>query len=286
MVPFHKIMEQLPQPQPVPQPQTAQPQQPGAPQTLGQRIKQFFAPLLVALAAAGKFILPILKFGWPLLKMGGFMFLSVWVYARIWGWAFAVGFVVLIFIHECGHLIAARLVGLKVGLPVFIPFMGALIALKEAPRNAWIEAIVGIGGPLLGTAGAAVALGCYYVTGNPFFAALAYVGFLINLFNLIPVVPLDGGRIVSAISPWLWVIGLVILIPYIIIHASGFSIIIILLVLLSFRRIVALFRPRSPEQQRYFECTPSQRATMAILYFGLLAGLMYGMVFARTIAES
>src|SRR5580704_5689497 len=109
-----RIMEQLPQPQPLPQPRTAQPQpaqpqQPGARPTLGERIKKFFAPLLVALAAAGKFILPALKFGWHLLKMGSLMFLSIWAYAMLWGWPFAVGFVVLIFVHECGHLIAARL---------------------------------------------------------------------------------------------------------------------------------------------------------------------------------
>ncbi len=123
-------------------------------QTFGQRVKQMLAPIAVALAAAGKWVLPVLKFGLPLLKMGGFMFVSLWAYAMFYGWPFAAGFILLIFIHEMGHLIAARMVGLKVGLPVFIPFMGAVIALKEAPRNAWIEAIVGIGGPLLGSLGA------------------------------------------------------------------------------------------------------------------------------------
>ena len=95
------------------------------------------------------------KFLLPFLKTGLTMLVSIWAYAMVWGWQFAVGFVLLIFVHECGHLIAAKMVGLKVTTPAFIPFVGALITLKEAPRNAWIEAQVGIGGPLLGAAGAA-----------------------------------------------------------------------------------------------------------------------------------
>jgi Zn-dependent protease len=111
-----------------------------------------------------------------------------------------VGFVVLIFVHECGHLIAAKRLGLRVGAPVFIPFMGAFIALKDAPRNAWIEAQVGIGGPLAGAAGSAVCYGIYQYTGNELFKGLAYSGFFLNLFNLAPIGFLDGGRIVTALS--------------------------------------------------------------------------------------
>src|SRR5713226_5735059 len=146
-----------------------------------QRLKKLVAPLGVAVALCVKFfaklkfiLLPALKLLPVLLKTGGTMLLTIWVYAVMWGWWFAVGFVLLIFVHECGHLVAARRLGLKVGAPVFIPFLGAFIALKEAPRNAWIEAQVGIGGPLLGTVGAVFCYGLYLVTGNPFFSALAY----------------------------------------------------------------------------------------------------------------
>src|SRR5208337_4261335 len=124
-------------------------------QTFKQRVKQIFAPILVALAALGSKLGVLLKVGLPLLKMGGSMIFMAWVYARFYGWQFAVGFVVLIFIHEMGHLIAARLVGLEVSLPLFIPFLGASILMRSMPRNAWMEAIVGIGGPLLGSLGAA-----------------------------------------------------------------------------------------------------------------------------------
>src|SRR5256712_3497607 len=139
-----------------------------------QKIKKLFAPLAVVGALCFKFfaklkfiILPALKFLPMILKTGGTMILSIWFYAMIWGAWFAVGFVLLIFVHECGHLLAAKKLGLKVGAPVFIPFMGAIIALKDAPKNAWIESQVGIGGPVLGTICGAVCPGVYLITGNP-----------------------------------------------------------------------------------------------------------------------
>jgi Zn-dependent protease len=260
-------------------------------QTFGQRVKQLLAPVLAALATAGKWVPVLLKFGFPMLKMSAGLLISLWFYARFFGWQFAVGFLLLLFIHEMGHLIAARMVGLKVSLPVFIPFMGAVILLKDMPPNAWIEAIVGIGGPLLGSAGALAVTGCYYFTGNHLFLALGYTGFFLNLFNLVPIIPLDGGRIVSAISPWLWVVGLVIIVPYLILRSSvggflnsGISFVILLIVLSSFRRVLAVFRNRrSPGMMRYYECTPAQRWTMALLYFSLLGSLYVGMEYIKTI---
>src|SRR5436190_15272527 len=180
----------------------------------GQKLKRAFVPLGILGVLLLKFkalLIPVLKFFPVLLKTGGTMFLSIWLYAQEWGWWFALGFVLLIFVHECGHLLAAKRVGLKVGAPVFIPFMGAFIALKEAPRNAWIEAQVGIGGPLLGTVGAVVCYGLYELTGERLLVALAFSGFFLNLFNLAPVGFLDGGRIVTALSPWLWLVGIAII---------------------------------------------------------------------------
>jgi Zn-dependent protease len=250
--------------------------------TLGQRVKQMFAPIGVAILAGWKWVVLVLKFGLPFLKVGGTMLISVWVYSMAFGWKFALGFVLLIFVHEMGHLIAAKMVGLKVGLPMFIPFVGAMIALREAPRNAWIESIIGIGGPILGSIGAAACVGLYFLTGYPIFMALAYSGFLINLFNLIPIVPLDGGRIVTAISPWLWVVGLAILLPYLFIYVRGpFMLVALFIVVMSFPRVMALFRRRTAAQMRYFECTPTQRAVMAVMYFGLVFLLYIGMGYVR-----
>src|SRR5881394_1652172 len=254
-------------------------------ETFWNRTKKAFGPVAVVGVVIAKFfaklkffILPALKFLPLLLKSGGTMLLMIWVYTMMWGWKFAVGFVILLLIHECGHLIVAKKFGLKVGAPVFIPFMGAFIALKEAPRNAWMEACVGIGGPLLGSLGALVcnALGEFF--GAPIFIGLAWFGYFLNLFNLTPVGMLDGGRIVTALSRWLWLPGFALLLWF------GWkfpNFVIWLIVLLSLPRIYSLFRKRTEEEQRYFEVTSSQRWTMSILYFGLIAVLIFGMHVAQ-----
>jgi len=241
--------------------------------TFGQKLKKFFGPIGVAFVICLKFIGKF-KFLLPFLKTGGSMIFMIWVYAMTWGVWFAAGFVLLIFVHECGHLIAAKRLGLKVGAPVFIPFMGAFIALKEAPRNAWIEAQVGIGGPLLGTLGAAVCELIYFATGNLMFRSLAYTGFLLNLFNLAPVGFLDGGRIVTALSPWLWLVGFAVMIGLTILHPN---LILILILVFSAPRIFFLFRRKTEAELRYFEVTPGQRWAMAAMYFGLIALLVWGM---------
>ena len=137
------------------------------------RIKRMLAPLgvagvlIVKFLAKIKFILPVL------LKTGGSMLITVWFYAMVWGWKFAVGFVILIFLHECGHLIVAKKFGLKVSAPMFIPFFGAFILLNEAPRNAWMEACVGIGGPMFGSLAAFLCHLAGIHLGVPLFIALA-----------------------------------------------------------------------------------------------------------------
>ncbi len=193
------------------------------------------------------------------------------------GWTFAFGFVLLLFVHECGHLIVARKLGLKVGAPVFIPFIGALIALKDAPRNAWIEAQVGIGGPFLGTIGGVTCYALYFVTGQTIFIALAVSAFILNLFNLAPIGFLDGGRIVTALSPWMWVIGTAVMVWLLITH---FNFLILLILIFSFPRLMFLFRPKTEEEKRYFEVTPAQRLIMGSLYFGLIAFLALGLALA------
>src|SRR5438067_958496 len=230
------------------------------------RIKKALGPVAVVGVVIAKFfaklkffILPALKFLPLLLKSGGTMLLMIWVYTMMWGWKFAVGFVLLLLIHECGHLIVAKKFGLKVGAPVFIPFM---------------EACVGIGGPMLGSIGALVCNSIGEFTDIPIFFALAWFGYFLNLFNLTPVGMLDGGRIVTALSRWLWLPGFAVLLWF------GWkypNFIIWLIVLLSLPRIYSLFRKRTEEEQRYFEVTPSQRWIMSILYFGLIAVLIFGM---------
>lgn len=169
----------------------------------------------------------LLKAGKPIWTM----LLSVGAYALVAPWTFAIGFVLLLFVHEMGHVLAARRKGLPVSAPVFIPFLGALILLKRNPKDAATEAYIGIGGPILGTVGAFV---CYFIgwwTGLEIWYALAYIGFLLNLLNLMPIHPLDGGRIVTAVSRWMWLIGVVIG-PFIIWKFGGFIFIFIWLLFL------------------------------------------------------
>jgi Zn-dependent protease len=249
------------------------------------RLKKAFGPVAVVGVLIAKFfaklkfiLFPLLKFLPVILKSGGTMLISIWIYATIFGWQFAVGFVLLMFVHECGHLLVARKFGLKVSAPVFIPFMGAFILLKDAPRNAWMEASVGIGGPLLGSLGALVCHSMGQMFDAPTLIALASTGYFLNLFNLLPVGFLDGGRIVTALSRWLWLPGLALLLWF------GWrypNFIVWLMVLLSLPRVFSLFRKRTEEEARYFEVTPSQRWTMSILYFGLIAILALGMHMAH-----
>ncbi|QQZ60227.1 site-2 protease family protein [Paenibacillus sonchi] len=156
----------------------------------------------------GKAIISLLKLGkiaGPLISM---MF-SIWAYALIYPWQFAIGFVLLLFVHELGHVIAAKRIGLPVSAPLFIPFLGALITMKKQPLDAKMEAYVAFGGPVLGSAGAAVVFAFAYYYHSPLLYSLAYVGFLLNLINLLPIHPLDGGRIATAVTRWLWLVGLI-----------------------------------------------------------------------------
>src|ERR1700726_3900778 len=254
-------------------------------ETLWSRVKKALAPLTVIGVMIAKFcaklkffILPALKFLPILLKSGGTMLLMIWVYTAMWGWKFGVGFVLLLLVHECGHLIVAKKFGLKVSAPMFIPFVGAFIALKEAPRNAWMEACVGIGGPMFGSLAALLCHAGGIQFGAPLLIALAWSGYFLNLFNLAPVGMLDGGRIVTALSPWLWLPGFALLVWF------GWkypNFVVWLMVFLSLPRIVSLFRKRTEEEKRYYEVTPMQRCTMSILYFGLIATLLFAMHLAQ-----
>jgi Zn-dependent protease len=146
-----------------------------------------------------KLFAPIVALGFLVLKFGAFtikflgIFISVGGYALIWGWQFAVGFVLLILVHELGHYVVAKRQGLSPSLPVFIPFLGAYVALKDAPFDPWRNLFVSAAGPIAGGLGA---LGVWFAgeaLDSRFLIALAYSGFMLNLLNLIPVRPFDGG---------------------------------------------------------------------------------------------
>ena len=161
-------------------------------------IAKFAAKIKVVLL-----LLPKLK----ILTTSGTMLVSVAAYSLIWGWKFALGFVALLFVHEMGHVIQLRREGVEASAPVFIPFLGAAVGAKSLGGNALAEARVGLAGPVLGSLGAAACIPIAVATGNEFWKALAFTGFFLNLFNLLPVVPLDGGRAMAAMAPWMWFAG-------------------------------------------------------------------------------
>jgi Zn-dependent protease len=128
------------------------------------------------------------------------MLASIGAYWALWGWPFAVGFVLSIYVHEMGHVSALRRYGIRASAPMFIPFVGAFVRLRESLHGDWENAIVGLAGPLWGLAAAVATYITYLVTGAPIFAAIAHTAAWINLFNLLPVWQLDGGRGFSAMS--------------------------------------------------------------------------------------
>src|SRR5215211_1587654 len=143
-----------------------------------------------------------------ILTTSGSMLVSVAAYSLIWGWKFAVGIVLLLLVHEMGHVIQLRREGIEASAPVFIPFLGAAVWAKSLGDDAAAEARVGLAGPVLGTLGAAALVPVALATDGDFWRALAFTGFFLNLFNLLPVVPLDGGRAFAALAPWMWFVGL------------------------------------------------------------------------------
>ncbi len=216
-------------------------------------------------------LLPKLK----ILATSASMLVSIGAYTLIWGWRFAVGFVLLLLVHEMGHVFQLRREGIKASAPMFIPFVGALVAMKELPKDAAAEARVGLAGPVLGSLGALVPLGIYALTGNELFQALAFVGFFLNLFNLLPVLPLDGGRAMAALSPAMWLVGYGLLIAVTFVAPNPIMILILLVGgFETYRRWKAR---KHPEAQEYHRVSRTTRLKVAGAYIGLAVLLAVGM---------
>jgi len=220
----------------------------------------------------------IVKFGGLLLKLkvvttGLSMVVSVAAYAWIWGLPFAIGFVLLIFVHELGHVFELRRQGVPASAPLFIPFLGAVIGMKELPDDAWAEAKVALAGPILGSVGAAACWVAAEATGSEMLRGLAFVGFFLNLFNLIPIVPLDGGRAAGALHPALWFVGLVMMVGLVVLNPNPLLLIIVILGGLD---LWQRWRARG-DAGDYYRLTVAQRTAVAVVYLGLVAVLALAM---------
>jgi Zn-dependent protease len=241
-----------------------------------ERLKRLGGPILAVLILVATklkavlLVLPKLK----LLTTSATMFVSIAAYALIWGWSFAVGFVVLLLLHEMGHVFQLRREGIKASAPMFIPFLGAVVTAKSMGDDAAAEARVGLAGPVLGTLATLVPLGIWIATGNEFWQALAYVGFFINLFNLLPVLPLDGGRAMAALSPWVWLVGYAGLIALTI---AFFNPILLLILAFGGFELYNRWKTRNTPEARAYHAVPARtRAIVAAVYLGLVIALAIG----------
>lgn len=205
----------------------------------------------------------------------GTMFVSIAAYALAFGWPFAVGFVLLIFIHEMGHVFQLRREGVEASAPVFIPFLGAVIAAKSLGRDAAAEARVGLAGPILGTVGTLIPLAIWLATGSDLWRALAYVGFFINLINLLPVLPLDGGRAMAVLGPKVWIVGILAAVAAAVVFLGPFMLLVVLL--LGGPELYHRFKNRHSEESREFHSVPTRtKLAVGTVYLSLTALLVVG----------
>ena len=241
-----------------------------------ERLKRFGGPIaafLVLLATKGKALLLLL----PKLKVfttSASMLVSIGAYALIWGWKFAVGFVLLLLVHELGHVFQLRREGVEASAPMFIPFLGAVVAAKSMGDDAAAEARVGLAGPILGSIGTLVPLGIWLATGEEFWQALAYVGFFLNLLNLLPVLPLDGGRAMAALSPSVWILGYATLVGLTLAFPNP---ILILILIFGGLELWHRWKNRNTPEARAYHAIPTRtRVFVAVVYLGLAALLAVG----------
>jgi Zn-dependent protease len=236
--------------------------------------------VLSALLLKFPLLAPVLKFGW----LGFSALFSVVVYSLIFGWQFAVGLVLLLFVHEMGHAIVMKLKGIPIGGMIFIPLLGAAVIMKQMPKNAKDEAEVGIAGPIAGAIAAMVCLALAREYPNTIWAPLAYFGFFINLFNLIPIVPFDGGRVLGAIDRRIWIIGFLGLIAFQIWSwvNGNHSLFLLLFVVLAATQLWSRRSvPDTPEARAYYDVPIAERIVLGLAYFGLAAVLVLGMALSH-----
>ncbi len=272
--PARGAMRPLPEPAdrpPDPEPAASRPRQ----SFFRRRIAPLGAALIALLTKIKALLLLLPKV--KLLVTAATMAVSVAAYGAIWGFAFGLGFVVLLLVHEMGHVIALRREGIRASAPMFIPFMGALISARSLGDNALAEARVGLAGPILGTIGSLACLAVWLVTGHDYWRALAYTGLFLNLFNLLPVVPLDGGRAMAAMTPWMWFVGFAGIVALAFIFPNPIILIIAVFAAFETYRRWKQRRAGGLEQQAYYRVTPRQRLLVGAVYLALVALLVVGM---------
>jgi Zn-dependent protease len=243
---------------------------------LGDLLRNLWAPIAAVGFLVFKFKTAILAlFKLKIFATSASMLVSIAAYAWIWGWRFAVGFVFLLLVHELGHVLELRRQGIPASAPLFIPFLGAVVGMKQMPHSVWKEAQVALAGPIVGSLAAFGLWAAGEALDSALLVALAFTGFFLNLFNLIPLSPLDGGRAVAALHPALWAVGLALLLGLTIVRPN-FILILVLVIggMEAWRR----WRDRNePGVAEYYAIETWQRTVVAVTYIGLAAVLAFAM---------
>jgi Zn-dependent protease len=263
-------------------PRPAAPESAPAPTAPDER--PWWRRFLSLIVAAG---LLIFKFGKPALLLlpkakvlttSASMLVSIVAYSFIWGWKFAAGFVLLLLVHEMGHVIQLRREGIEASAPMFIPFLGAAVMAKSLGNDATAEARVGLAGPILGTLGCIALLPLTFGEGGGgFWEALIFTGFFLNLFNLLPVVPLDGGRAMAALTPWMWFVGLFAMTVLVFAFPNPILILILLLAVYETYKRWKQRKAGGEEVASYYRVKPAHRLAILVVYLGLIIVCSGGM---------
>jgi Zn-dependent protease len=267
-------MQWIPPNQPVPAPDPVPREQ-----SRRRGLMRLLYPVIAAIVLFGGkikallLLLPKLK----ALTTGASMIVSVGAYALLWGWTFAAGFVALLFLHELGHYIQMRREGVQPGMMVFIPFLGAAVTAKSLGGNALAEARVGLAGPILGTLACAIPGALWLATDHAFWQHLAFTGLFLNLFNMLPVVPLDGGRAMAAMAPWMWFVGFGVVVVLVFVFPNP---ILVLIALLAGLEVYRRWRDRKNGEEgnrSYYEVGTRDRVLVGLVYVGLIVAIVAGM---------
>ncbi|MGI8622661.1 MAG: site-2 protease family protein [Solirubrobacteraceae bacterium] len=264
---------------------------PPGPQPFVDDRPPLYKRILGPLAVVGALLVKFGKIAFIALKGAKFattsltMVVSIGAYTLIWGLPFALGFVALLFVHEMGHYIQLRREGVRPGRMIFVPFMGAVIGARSLGGSALAEARVGLAGPILGSLGALLVAVVAVATGSDMLRALAFTGFFLNLFNLLPVVPLDGGRAMAAMAPWMWFVGLGAVVTLVFPWPNPILILIAIFGGLEVYRRWSARKKGEEGNPRYYAVKPAHRLLVGAVYVGLIVALAVGMDLTQLVRD-
>jgi Zn-dependent protease len=259
-----------------------EPPEPAEPPAWHSRARRLLGPFAVLLIFGVKWIakLKILLLALPkigFLKVALLGATNLWFYALFWGWQIAAWVIVLLLVHEVGHAIAYKAFGLGVARIGFVPFLGAYAMSKTAPESAWVNALCALAGPFIGGVGCAVLWWYGDQSGSDLLSAAATLGFLLNLFNMVPVVPFDGGVAAGAIHPYVWFVGIFGLTAVALQFPNVILFLFLGIAIWQAYRLLKRYRAGDEATLRFYHSvTPRQRIVIALLYFGIAALLAGG----------